>query len=721
MACRSEFEAWETDWRQEDLKMLYSTFDPWQHYTYLKYGRMSDPGQNPRSPDQQYDNMLATLARVGYPWVGLGDYRDDGKSGRFIRKRKGFVQMINNIRRGIVAPDLILVDEIFRWGRCNEARVLRRELREKFGILVLTADDDFADPTTPAGKARTHFDEQHAEEDGVKKSGWVLRGKRDAVKLGHWPGGKPPFGGKLESVVTPRVGKQDIVHSILVWDSDTNWIVKLMFEKARAEGWGDMRLARFLNEHPDVPDDLKPFSPSLVGYILSSPVYAGTYVWGRHCTGIVDDTRVLQKNPANRVTTVHDFCEPLVSEKLWEDVQRLRRARSKALKASRSQNDDGKLIKPLVPGLTLKYPLTGLVYCGECGRRMRPMSSKGDSTSGKRYAYYHCYAVSAGACTNKRYVREPWLRETVMRCLQERLFPPAGSSGGVPEWFGDVAQRILGELGRLRQGDLDRAPAMELELEKLNEQISGWAISLADRKLPATVREDIVGLWDSAKARVLEIENTLNGWDAREKAVSNMLDPARAMNRLHALEELLARGNPTALGLELSFHIRRIECHRDGRVTVQTSRIGLFRGLADMICQSECGTDNDAGVTDPNGVKRARVRQRTKLRVIPTDNSSVARATAGDIDLAPADLNGLPDRLFWQDEFRVPKRTCWAAENAAQVEQVSNETELTLEKIADRFGVSRPTIRHALKIAKEAQRGAEGTPVPPASEDAQAG
>ncbi len=140
-----------------------------------------------------------------------------------------------------------------------------------------------------------------------------------------------------------------------------------------------------------------------------------------------------------------------------------------------------------------------------------------------------------------------------------------------------------------------------------------------------------------------------------------------------------------------------------------------------MICQAECGTDNNAGVAPPNGVKRARVRQRTKLRVIPTDNSSVARGRPGDIDLAPADLSRLPDRLFWQDEFRVPKRTCWAAENAAEVERVRNETELTLKEIAKRFDVSRPTIRHALKIAKEAQRGAEGTPVPPASDDAQAG
>ena len=69
--------------------MLNTNLDWTKPYQYVRYGRMSSDMQNPRSPEQQFDTIAGVIRRAGYPWVHLTDYRDDGKSGRYMRKRPG--------------------------------------------------------------------------------------------------------------------------------------------------------------------------------------------------------------------------------------------------------------------------------------------------------------------------------------------------------------------------------------------------------------------------------------------------------------------------------------------------------------------------------------------------------------------------------------------------------------------------------------------------------
>ena len=112
----------------------------------------------------------------------------------------GYRQMLNDLRTGTVVADLILVDTLERLGRVAELPTIRKNLLERNGILVLTADSNFADPTTPQGMSLGHGEVMRATEDGRIKAHNVLRGKRDAAEQKHWPGGPPPFGYTLESV-----------------------------------------------------------------------------------------------------------------------------------------------------------------------------------------------------------------------------------------------------------------------------------------------------------------------------------------------------------------------------------------------------------------------------------------------------------------------------------------------------------------------------------------
>jgi site-specific DNA recombinase len=267
-----------------------------------------------------------------------------------------------------------------------------------------------------------------AVQDGHVKAHNVLRGKRDAALRRQWPGGPPPLGMRLKSVLVERNGRQEVAHCILEHDPESGWIVQKMFAMARETGWGSNRLAQALNADPEIPDKFKPFNHSGVAYVLRNPIYIGELLWEENATDIIDDTRVIKRNAEEDMVRVPGFCEPLVSREAWDAVAELRRLRSEAYWRSRRDEDSGKQIEPTTPGLVLKYLLTGLVRCGECGRSMRPTSSGRRSKAGKSYTYYACPGGIAGGCHNKTTVPEAWLREAVIARLRARLFPAPGTS-----------------------------------------------------------------------------------------------------------------------------------------------------------------------------------------------------------------------------------------------------------------------------------------------------
>jgi hypothetical protein len=206
---------------------------------------------------------------------------------------------------------------------------------------------------------------------------------------------------------------------------------QLLFKLAREQSLGCTRLARLLNQNPDMPVEHKPFYDQTVNYWLQQPIYYGELVWEEHATGVVDDRRVIERNPEEEVIRVPNFCEPLVSREVWDAVQEIRRVRSERTRRARQakRDNDGKSIAAVAPGLALAYLPSGLVCCGHCNRSMTVSSSPAYTTKTgetKRYASYVCPRHSAGVCPNGTRVPECWLREAVVELIRQRLFPLNG-------------------------------------------------------------------------------------------------------------------------------------------------------------------------------------------------------------------------------------------------------------------------------------------------------
>jgi hypothetical protein len=204
------------------------------------------------------------------------------------------------------------------------------------------------------------------------------------------------------------------------------WIVEWIFTLSAQENLGPTRISQRLNNHPDIPDNLKPFSEATVASMLGNELYYGEMVWGKHCTGIVEDVRVRQPLPEEEWVVNSVFCEPIISKELWQQSMQMIQSR-RSVNAKTDVSDLDSTNSALRPkGVALKYPLSGLVVCSSCGRAM--VSSAGSSYTTKSgevhsYASYGCPASRSGACDNKRRVPESWLRETVIQLVRDRLFP----------------------------------------------------------------------------------------------------------------------------------------------------------------------------------------------------------------------------------------------------------------------------------------------------------
>ena len=676
--------------------MLRRKFDFEKLIDVVVYLRMSSDKQNKNSPKQQLSQIKKLIKSRGLPWRIVKIYRDDAKSGLLTENRPGFRMMLNDIRNGTIEVQAILVDTIERFGRMDDLEVYRNRLLNRDGVYVLSADRQFADPHAPEAKVMNSFENLRASEAGRIKASDVFRGKIDAIELGYWPGSPVPFGYDLEVVCVEKRKGREVKHHRLVIHVINGPIMRYIFRLAAANpSCGQDRLSKFLNESDNIPQNLKPFYGSTIGKRLRSPIYRGILLWSDNCTGVVAGRRIVEKNEEEHVVRVEDFCEPITN------AETLRKVDEGILIRARKGFSNGKPKR----GVNYRYPLTGLVRCGHCGSSMVSNStSPYESKDGTRKVYcsYACPRRRSGACENTQPVKEDWLRKVVFDKITERLFP---SENDLRE-FVDLTKSMIEEEQTLRRVDEDsNIPILEAELAKLKKDVDGWKATLADPDLHRSMRQGILS--DSATAcdRIDEIQLKLEENESADSVLTIATSDKEISDGLQRLHEVIDGECPTAMNLELSMHVDRIDCYSDGRVVSRICKIGSTPIAVNWF--SAEFSDEDMVKPDAQRGKNNRTNPRRRARLRLNANGLEEEEILRDrIRMAtnPHRFRQLPDDWFWLDEFQVPKRTSWVEENAQAVLARYEEIKATgkkpsLNAMAKEFGKSRPTISRALDIA----------------------
>lgn len=201
----------------------------------------------------------------------------------------------------------------------------------------------------------------------------------------------------------------------LIIDEEAAVIVREIFQWC-IEGMGNTRIAKKLNEmHFPAPKEYRELKmrgakrvsekngwyPLAINRILRDETYTGVMTQGKFTTPNYKVKKVIRR-PDEEVSRIEDAFEPIISKKEFEMVQQLL---TKDVRTS--------------PGKKCIYPLSGFLFCSDCGGSMIRKAVKHKD---KRYEYYVCgeHQYNKQVCFYHQINRE-YLETAVLEAMNLQL------------------------------------------------------------------------------------------------------------------------------------------------------------------------------------------------------------------------------------------------------------------------------------------------------------
>ena len=393
-------------------------------------------------------------------WNEIDVYIDDGYSGTNFN-RPGVQRLIEDAKSKRI--NLILVKDLSRFGRNyiefgQYTDYLFPSIGCRFIALNNGIDTMSNNGSTDVMCFLNLFNEFYSRDTSKK----VKAVKRACAENGKFMGTYPAYGYKHDP--------EDKHH--LVIDEGTAPVVCRIFSM-RAAGMGFHTIAVQLNEE-GVP------SPGMLYYqrkgkedprrvnhkwasetvrqIVRNEVYIGNMVQGKTGTISYKNKKLISK-PEDEWIRVEGTHEPIISRDVWDTVQSIDRKRVRKNAAS-----DG-----------IRSIFTGLVYCADCGFKMRNHTEKftyKDGTSG-RYSSFICgnYARSGKSACTIHTIYENALEKIVLEDIREK----ARFAAHDPEQLAQHIVRLKDKESRSRltslEQELKTVKARLAELERLMQNL----------------------------------------------------------------------------------------------------------------------------------------------------------------------------------------------------------------------------------------------------------
>ena len=235
--------------------------------------------------------------------------------------------------------------------------------------------------------------------------------KRACAENGKFMGTYPAYGYKRDPA--------DKHH--LVIDEESAPMVRRIFDM-RASGMGFRSIAATLNEEnvlspgalyyqrqgrADPRHVSHKWTETTVRSLIRSEVYIGNMVQSKSGT-LSYKSRKLVSKPEEKWIRVEGTHEPIISREIWETVVRI----------------DQKKVRKTPPTDGIRSIFTGLVYCADCGFKMRNHIEKftyKDGTPG-RYSAFICgnYARSGKSACSIHTIYEKVLEELVLADIRQK-------------------------------------------------------------------------------------------------------------------------------------------------------------------------------------------------------------------------------------------------------------------------------------------------------------
>lgn len=256
-----------------------------------EYVRMSTDHQR-YSTENQAAAIQAYAERRGMEIVRT--FADEGKSGLRIEGRDALKQLIETVTSGNANFDVILVYDISRWGRFQDAdeSAYYEYICRRAGIDVHYCAEQFENDGSPMATMFKGFKRAMAGEYSRELSSKVFAGQCRLIEKGFRQGGPAGFGLRrllIDQYGLPKATLAQGEHKSLQTDrvvlvpgpENEVAIVREIYRDFVSDGQNEAQIAERLNESGILTDLGRPWTRGTIHQILINEKYIGTNVWNR--------------------------------------------------------------------------------------------------------------------------------------------------------------------------------------------------------------------------------------------------------------------------------------------------------------------------------------------------------------------------------------------------------------------------------------------------------
>ncbi len=442
-------------------------------------------------------------------WVFDKEYLEKGVSAYHngVEDREVLQEIMQDAKNGEF--DILLAYMSDRIGRQEEYSFYVAELN-RLGIEVWTIKDGQLKTEEHIDKLLNYIRFWQNEGESKKTGMRVHDTMMEMVKDGKFVGGKAPYGYKL--VLSGEISNHGrALHKPVIVPEQAD-VVRQIYAYAVNQGMGYQKIANTLNENGVPAPILEKWKSGTVRSILTNPMYMGFVAYNRRKDGHANSTRLDRKDWTYAREQNPEIV--IVSQEMWERAQEIREARKKRINESRQATNELYMQQYNVPFSTRgKLALTGMVYCGYCGKRLKNTGYANHWTSKKtgekKVSYVGRYGCPNNCKPRSSYSQE-YLEPIVFATVESYLenLKKIDISSEIEDMQAQQNKSIVREMK-----ELDR------EIKNLESDIA-----TLEEKIPDAIRGEFAFSVDKLSAIIKDKESKKNEIEITRKRLKKQLD-----------------------------------------------------------------------------------------------------------------------------------------------------------------------------------------------------
>lgn len=354
------------------------------------YCRVSTKNESQQSSIENQEKFFLEFIARNPQYELYRLYTDEGISAKNIQKRKAFLEMIQDAKKGYF--NKILVKDVSRFARnvVDLLETIRELRRHHITVEFITYNMETMGNSEFVLTVLAAIAQEESHNTSVK----VKFGKKMAAKNGAVPSIIYGYDHNKEKGTSLEINRMEAA------------VVERIFKLYTEKQFGPQKIAKILTEEkiPTKYHSEKGWTPETINRILKNKIYIGQV-----CNGKTESqdylTGTWKKKTEKEWIIVEKKELRIISDVLFEKAVDIRKARGK----------EGKKQANICPSIC--YPLSNLIYCGNDGSAFRRKTKKGTS-----YIYWTCNKrdkMGKQFCSNQIFIKESEMEYFLLQFLKD--------------------------------------------------------------------------------------------------------------------------------------------------------------------------------------------------------------------------------------------------------------------------------------------------------------